>query len=234
MFGWFRRYIRRISIFGVEVEFHPPTEPPKADTPPPTAPLPATTPSPQSIAAQQPVGSASPKEQPVSGRTQTAAEQGAGWAINDPKGQGTAFFKKVYELAQRVAPQLRMADPKKKSPAGWIMLMSALERASSFKADIHIKQDKGYADLHLTGWAAQIGRVREVLGPTLDPGLSIETAGQSAAIRVMVPMFWGDRPFEGQEEAIAEALRRTVRLQEWYRKNLPTLERLGEELAAKK
>ena len=26
MFGWFRRYIRKIGIFGIEVEFHPPTE----------------------------------------------------------------------------------------------------------------------------------------------------------------------------------------------------------------
>ena len=26
MFGWFRRYIRKIGIFGVEVEFHPPTD----------------------------------------------------------------------------------------------------------------------------------------------------------------------------------------------------------------
>jgi alkylated DNA nucleotide flippase Atl1 len=26
MFGWFRKYIRRIRVFGVEVEFHPPTD----------------------------------------------------------------------------------------------------------------------------------------------------------------------------------------------------------------
>jgi hypothetical protein len=26
MFGWFRKYIRKIGIFGVEVEFHPPTD----------------------------------------------------------------------------------------------------------------------------------------------------------------------------------------------------------------
>lgn len=25
MFGWFRKYIRKIGIFGVEVEFHPPS-----------------------------------------------------------------------------------------------------------------------------------------------------------------------------------------------------------------
>ena len=26
MFGWFRKYVRKVGIFGVEVEFHPPTE----------------------------------------------------------------------------------------------------------------------------------------------------------------------------------------------------------------
>ena len=26
MFGWFRKYVRKIGVFGVEVEFHPPTE----------------------------------------------------------------------------------------------------------------------------------------------------------------------------------------------------------------
>jgi hypothetical protein len=27
MFGWFRKYVRKIGIFGFEVEFHPPTQP---------------------------------------------------------------------------------------------------------------------------------------------------------------------------------------------------------------
>lgn len=26
VFGWFRKYIRKIGVFGVEVEFHPPTD----------------------------------------------------------------------------------------------------------------------------------------------------------------------------------------------------------------
>lgn len=33
MFGWFRKYVRKIGIFGVEVEFHPPMEPPVPATP---------------------------------------------------------------------------------------------------------------------------------------------------------------------------------------------------------
>lgn len=27
MFGWFRKYVRKIGILGVEIEFHPPAEP---------------------------------------------------------------------------------------------------------------------------------------------------------------------------------------------------------------
>ncbi len=36
MFGWFRKYVRKIGIFGVEVEFHPPTEPATAVLPQPS------------------------------------------------------------------------------------------------------------------------------------------------------------------------------------------------------
>lgn len=48
MFGWFRRYVRKIGFFGVEVEFYPPTDtavasptlppPPATSEPPPIGP----------------------------------------------------------------------------------------------------------------------------------------------------------------------------------------------------
>jgi hypothetical protein len=39
VFGWFRKYVRKIGIFGVEVEFHPPTETSASVTPPEPPPV---------------------------------------------------------------------------------------------------------------------------------------------------------------------------------------------------
>lgn len=40
MFGWFRRCVRKIGIFGVEVEFHPPTDTPAPKSEPKSKPRP--------------------------------------------------------------------------------------------------------------------------------------------------------------------------------------------------
>lgn len=37
VFGWFRKYVRKIGVFGIEVEFHPPTEAAHSPAPPPLA-----------------------------------------------------------------------------------------------------------------------------------------------------------------------------------------------------
>ncbi len=73
MFGWFRKYVRKIGIFGVEVEFHPPTDSLKDK---PTA-VPASEPTPlassgATVVAEPPKPITTPK--PVAQRTRTVDE----------------------------------------------------------------------------------------------------------------------------------------------------------------
>ena len=61
MFEWFRKYVRKIGIFGVEVEFHPPTAnvaPPEASsvTPVPVPSSPSTAAQPGLLAASNRFG----------------------------------------------------------------------------------------------------------------------------------------------------------------------------------
>jgi len=73
MFGWFRKYVRKIGIFGVEVEFHPPTETTVTATP-------AATPRPSAPfeAAANPQRSAEPRDTTRQSTAQTAdAKPGA-------------------------------------------------------------------------------------------------------------------------------------------------------------
>lgn len=152
------------------------------------------------------------------------------WTPKDPGGKGTRFFRRVHELAQRIAPELKWTLTKK-GPRGWVYFRSALKRRVGLTAEICLKQDRGYADIHIREWGPHVVRLRHVLGPHLDAGLSIELAGESAAIRTRIPTFSGELPFEPQQPAIVEALQTALRLQAWYDRNLPRLEELARELA---
>ena len=57
MLGWFRKYVRKVGVFGVEVEFHPPTEPARPATPSVPFGPPATAVAPATETARRPVHS---------------------------------------------------------------------------------------------------------------------------------------------------------------------------------
>ena len=164
---------------------------------------------------------------------QALTKQSADWTPNDPTGQGIQFFRKVYELASRIAPQLKMANPETKSPRGWIHLKSALTQRPGFTSEICVKQDSGCADIQLSKWGPHLSLLREALTPLLDSELSLLAATQSAAVRIAIPKFSGEQPFEPQADAIAEGLRKILKLHAWYERHLPQFESLSRAIAAK-
>ncbi|HEY1191820.1 MAG TPA: hypothetical protein VGE74_29580, partial [Gemmata sp.] len=99
VFGWFRKYVRKIGVFGVEVEFHPPTE----ATTPITPSTPRKTAEPSEVATPASVPASRITDVPVSNpRADSAA------ADRD------AFLEQVKDKkngeAERVADYARVLD----------------------------------------------------------------------------------------------------------------------------
>ena len=143
-----------------------------------------------------------------------AIERGrTGWRLV-PDETVTAFWLSYWELANSVAPKLRMAKPAvKPSSSSFIYFRPpALPRTVSL---VH-KVAYGNVDLQFSGQGEELGILHARWAERLGPRMRWERAAESAALRVSIPPIDMSAPFAESESNAREALGAALELLGWY------------------
>jgi len=139
----------------------------------------------------------------------------AGWKLV-PDETVTEFWRRYWELARALAPELQMPKPGVK-PANSSFIYFRPSGLPSGVTLVH-KLPYGKVDIQLAGRAAAIDEVRTKYGPILQPGMSVEAAGKSVVIRLTVPPIDMHAPFVESEGAVREGIWAAKLLNVWFRK----------------
>lgn len=115
----------------------------------------------------------------------------------------TAFWDAYYDYYERNAPHLLLhVNRGKKGPnATWPDFKTVLKGAK-----ILHKSEQGCVDLQFRGAATQIDRLKESLNGVLTPNMMICKVGNSAAVRIQVPVMDFTKEFSSYFAEIAEVL----------------------------
>jgi hypothetical protein len=135
-----------------------------------------------------------------------------------PDATMTSFWVAHYERIHHVAPTLTMHHPGA-HPAGshWIYFNESLPKMPELPAvDLCNKMKVAQVQLTFHAWATHIETVRQVLQPTLDTEMRIDTARNAIVLAVPVPRLDLTRPADEQYEAIDAALQAANQLKDWY------------------
>jgi hypothetical protein len=142
----------------------------------------------------------------------------AGWKLI-PDETATEFWRRYWELARTLAPELRMPRPEVKPSTSTFIYFrpTGLPRGVTL---VH-KLPHGNVDLQLAGKAATIDEVNAKYGPLLEPGMSVEAAGKSAVIRLTVAPIDIRTPFLDCEGFVREGIWAAKLLNLWFKRAGP-------------
>ena len=137
----------------------------------------------------------------------------------------TQVWKAIWEVANNVAPQLRMRKPPSR-PAGSTFIyfpdadgLSTAETRRRVKIVYKPSRPFGNADLQFANTPE--ATLRNAVGGLLDADMSVAAAGKSASIRIKIPYVDFGESAEGQEEAIRQGLGAAERLRLFYIEKRP-------------
>ena len=140
----------------------------------------------------------------------------------------TDFWQAYWSKAQEIAPQLEMRKPPTKpSGAGHIYFSS-----SSLPQGVSLVQKlgHGYVDLQFGKMGTKLDELRDRLDEFLEPGMSIERATGSGAIRLHVPKLYAPLSFDAQADSVEEGIVAATRLLEWCMRNTAAITSMLEDL----
>lgn len=144
-----------------------------------------------------------------------ALDRGAmGWTLV-PSKRTTEFWRRYWELARALAPELLMLKPTvKPETSGFIHF-----RPSVFPKGIKLthKAMYGNVDIQFDGKAGEIEQLTAQYGQLLEPGMTIQRASKSAVIRIEVPIIDLTAPFPESEPAVREGIWAAKLLLLWYK-----------------
>ena len=129
----------------------------------------------------------------------------------------TEFWQSYWQLAQTIAPQLEMQNPGTK-PVGAGHLYFRPSQLSSGVSLVH-KLGQGCVDLQFPGMGANLTTLREKSGRFLEPGMYIEQAGKSGALRRRVSVVNATLDFDAQAEQVQEGIDAARTLLDWCIRN---------------
>ena len=133
----------------------------------------------------------------------------------------TAFWENYYDYQAKHAPHLKLhINRGPKGPnATWPDFKTILPNDK-----ILHKSEQGNVDLQFRGWAEKISELTQALQPYLDADMRICKAGESAVVRIFVPVMDFSKPFVQYEQQIAsvfKAVEKLNQLAEQLGKNVP-------------
>jgi hypothetical protein len=126
----------------------------------------------------------------------------------------TGFFQTYWHKATELHPELGMRKPMGR-PSGSGRVYFKTPELVAIHADIAHKTSKGWVDLQLRGRGSRLAMVEAALGRLLEPGMTIESAMGSAAVRLQVPKLDRQDPATGQMSGIEAGVRAAKRLSDW-------------------
>lgn len=139
----------------------------------------------------------------------------AGWKLV-PDEPATAFWRHYWDLCRGIAPELHMAQPDAKpATSGFVHF-----RPAGFPKNARLihKAPYGVVDIQLAGKAADLAELAAALGPWLEPGMVLQSAGKSAVVRLSVPPIDIRAPFAEVESAVREGIWAAKLLNLWAKR----------------
>ncbi|MGH9892471.1 MAG: hypothetical protein ACREA0_10895, partial [bacterium] len=140
----------------------------------------------------------------------------AGWQLV-PDESATAFWQRYWELAKRLAPDLRMPRPADKpARSGFIRF-----RPAGLPAGVELlhKVRYGNVDLQFARMGDRVSELENRYAGRLDSDMRVDQAAKSAVVRITVPLVDIGAPFRESEEAVRTGLQAAMKLLGWYRAN---------------
>lgn len=124
-------------------------------------------------------------------------------AIPDEK--TSAFWRSYWELANQIAPELGMKEPKRDIPVG---SASIILKPKALGKEVYLvhKIDRGFVDLEFPGKGGQIDAFGKKYKPFLEQGMSIERAHKSAVIRMITRRLNLQEDFAKQKEHVVRGI----------------------------
>jgi hypothetical protein len=145
-----------------------------------------------------------------------ALEKGCvGWRLV-PDRTVTEFWRKYWEIADRVAPELQMPKPPDRPSGSTFVYFKPHDLPSNIQL-IH-KWAPGYLDLQFAGMGDRTALLQGQYKKRLGKGMAISRAARSGVIRIRVPEIGMTMPFDAAEPLIRMALKSALRLLRWYRR----------------
>jgi hypothetical protein len=144
-----------------------------------------------------------------------ALDRGAvGWTLVPHEGV-TEFWRRYWDLARALAPELQMPKPAIKPATSAFVFF----RPAGFPRGIKLIHKVPYAhvDIQFDGMASQITRLTRRYGPHLQHGMALEKASKSAVVRIQVPSIDMTAPFQESEPAVREGIWAAKLLFVWFR-----------------
>lgn len=140
---------------------------------------------------------------------------GSAWKLV-PDETATEFWRRYWELCRTIAPELRMARPDAKPATSAFIFFrpSGLPKSAQL---VH-KLPYGNVDIQLAGMAGELQKLGQQYGPLFEPGMTLEAANKSAAIRITVPPVEMRAPFAESESAVREGIWAAKLLNVWAKR----------------
>jgi hypothetical protein len=145
----------------------------------------------------------------------SALEYGTvGWKLI-PDEKVTEFWRLYWELADFLAPELRMPKPTVKPTTSFFIYFRPVSLPKNVSL-IH-KVCYGNVDLQFSGMANRLGELEQRYENLLESDMQIEPASKSAVIRIRVPEIDMMTDFSNSREGVRKALKAALRLLVWYK-----------------
>lgn len=143
-----------------------------------------------------------------------AIERGRrGWQMV-PDAGATNFWRSYWELAEQVAPKLRMPKPDAKPATSSFIRFCPLALPSD--VTLYHKVPYGRVDLQFADMGSKLAVIQKRFGKHLSPQMRVEQAKKSAAIRISVGEIEMGVPFAESKRHVEEALAAALSLLQMY------------------
>jgi hypothetical protein len=131
-----------------------------------------------------------------------------------PDVAATAFCTSYWTLAQEIAPDLQMPQPRERSKnSSWLYFKPEALPSSTEMAH---KVGRGHVDLHFKGMGNRMARLRQRVGTSLPPGVQLVRSGKSGVVRAVVPPVDIQLPFEDSMPAARQGIEAAQMLLRWF------------------
>lgn len=131
-----------------------------------------------------------------------------------PDVAATAFCTSYWKLAEEIAPDLQMPQPRERSKnSSWLYFKPEALPSSTEMAH---KVGRGHVDLHFKGMGNRMARLRQRFGTSLPPGVQLVRSGKSAVVRAVVPPVDIQLPFEDSMPAARQGIEAAQMLLRWF------------------